>query len=319
MSRWRAIRLVAMREIIERGRSRGYVLSLAFTVFLLVVGLHPPVAARRGGQPTQLGDRGRGAARASRRRSTATAAAYEIEVDVEVARPGPRSRGGGAPRRVDRRRAAWSPRTSPAPGELIVHERARARAPGGRQPVGDRAPAPGPRRSEPPVVDALEPPSDEDATALIFANAGIILMFIGIFSYGSWVLTGVVEEKQSRVVEVVLSTVRPRDLLMGKVLGIGLLALAQLVVLVAVGIIAVAGAGPARAARDDDRCGRPAADLVHPRVRVLLDDDGLPGGARVAAGGGLERLDAGDARRDDGLHPARSSWSRAIRTGSSPT
>ena len=61
-------------------------------------------------------------------------------------------------------------------------------------------------------------------------------MFIGIFSYGSWVLTGVVEEKQSRVVEVVLSTVRARDLLMGKVLGIGLLALAQLVVLVAVGI-----------------------------------------------------------------------------------
>ena len=74
-------------------------------------------------------------------------------------------------------------------------------------------------------------------------------MFIGIFSYGTWVLTGVVEEKQSRVVEVVLSTVRPRDLLMGKVLGIGLLALAQLVVLVAVGIGAVTAAGPARAAR----------------------------------------------------------------------
>ena len=85
-------------------------------------------------------------------------------------------------------------------------------------------------------MDALAPPTDQDATALIFANAGIILMFIGIFSYGSWVLTGVVEEKQSRVVEVVLSTVRPRDLLMGKVLGIGLLALAQLVILVAVGL-----------------------------------------------------------------------------------
>ena len=87
---------------------------------------------------------------------------------------------------------------------------------------------------------ALEPPQGRGETALIFANAGIILMFIGIFSYGSWVLTGVVEEKQSRVVKVVLSTVRPRDLLMGKVLGIGLLALAQLVVLVAVGIEAVA-------------------------------------------------------------------------------
>ena len=90
----------------------------------------------------------------------------------------------------------------------------------------------------PPSVTALKPPSDEDTTALIFANAGIILMFIGIFSYGNWVLTGVVEEKQSRVVEVILSTVRPRDLLMGKVLGIGLLALAQLVVLVTAGIVA---------------------------------------------------------------------------------
>jgi ABC-2 type transport system permease protein len=73
-------------------------------------------------------------------------------------------------------------------------------------------------------------------TAIIFANAGIILMFIGIFSYGTWVLTGVVEEKQSRVVEVVLATIRPRDLLLGKVLGIGLLALSQLLVLVIAGL-----------------------------------------------------------------------------------
>jgi len=66
---------------------------------------------------------------------------------------------------------------------------------------------------------------------------GIIPMFIGIFTYSSWVLTGIVEEKQSRVVEVVLSTVRPRDLLMGKVLGIGTLAIGQLAVLVGVGLV----------------------------------------------------------------------------------
>ena len=51
-------------------------------------------------------------------------------------------------------------------------------------------------------------------------------------------LTGVIEEKQSRVVEVVLSTVRPRDLLMGKVLGIGVLGLVQLVVFVAAALAA---------------------------------------------------------------------------------
>ena len=41
-------------------------------------------------------------------------------------------------------------------------------------------------------------------------------------------LTGVVEEKSNRVVELILSTVRPRHLLAGKVIGIGLLGLAQL-------------------------------------------------------------------------------------------
>ena len=95
----------------------------------------------------------------------------------------------------------------------------------------------------PPTISALEPPTEEHTTAVVFANAGIILMFIGIFTYGTWVLTGVVEEKQSRVVEVVLTTVRPRDLLMGKVLGIGLLALVQLIVLVVAGIIATSLSG----------------------------------------------------------------------------
>ena len=143
-------------------------------------------------------------------------------------------------------------------------------------------------------------------------------MFIGIFSYGSWVLTGVVEEKQSRVVEVVLSTVRPRDLLMGKVLGIGLLALAQLVVLVAVGIGLSQLLGRLVLPVDDARRGVPAADLVHPRVRVLLDDDGLPRVARVAGGGGVDRLDAGHAHGDDRVHPVDRRRHRRPGRASSP-
>ena len=46
--------------------------------------------------------------------------------------------------------------------------------------------------------------------------------------YGQWVVSGVVEEKNNRVVELILSTVLPRHLLAGKVIGIGLLGLAQL-------------------------------------------------------------------------------------------
>ena len=48
-------------------------------------------------------------------------------------------------------------------------------------------------------------------------------MYIAILSYGSWTLTGVTEEKNNRVVEVLLATLRPWQLLGGKVLGIGLL------------------------------------------------------------------------------------------------
>ncbi len=89
-----------------------------------------------------------------------------------------------------------------------------------------------------PGVEALDPPTDADAARFLFANIGAVLILVGIFSFGFTVLTGVIEEKQSRVVEVVLATVRPRDLLMGKVLGIGILGLAQLAVFVIAALVA---------------------------------------------------------------------------------
>ena len=76
----------------------------------------------------------------------------------------------------------------------------------------------------------LHPPDDEagDAAVLV-AFAGSLLLFMSLAFYGQWVVNGVVEEKNSRVVEVILSAVRPRDLLAGKVIGIGSLGFGQLV------------------------------------------------------------------------------------------
>ena len=77
---------------------------------------------------------------------------------------------------------------------------------------------------------------DPDAPAELGAGVGFIasiLTFIGIQAYGSLVVLGVVEEKSSRVVEVLLSHVRATDLLAGKVLGIAALAIVQLVVVLA--------------------------------------------------------------------------------------
>ena len=95
----------------------------------------------------------------------------------------------------------------------------------------------------PPEVVTLEPESERDPGRFLVANIGAVLILVGIFSFGFTVLTGVVEEKQSRVVEVVLSTVRPRDLLMGKVLGIGILGLFQLLIFVVAALAAASIVG----------------------------------------------------------------------------
>ena len=57
---------------------------------------------------------------------------------------------------------------------------------------------------QPPAVEALDPQTEADQARFLVANIGAVLILVGIFSFGFTVLTGVVEEKQSRVVEVVL-------------------------------------------------------------------------------------------------------------------
>ena len=71
-------------------------------------------------------------------------------------------------------------------------------------------------------------PEDDDAEVGqgVGALSALALMFALTF-YGQWVVVGVIEEKSNRVVEVLLAAVTPSELLVGKVLGIMALALAQ--------------------------------------------------------------------------------------------
>jgi ABC-2 type transport system permease protein len=72
---------------------------------------------------------------------------------------------------------------------------------------------------------------------------GVILLFVMLSQYDTWILIGVMQEKSSRVVEVLLATVRPIQLLGGKVLGIGLVALGQATLIVAFALILAAAVG----------------------------------------------------------------------------
>ena len=76
----------------------------------------------------------------------------------------------------------------------------------------------------------LNPPEEDQVVRFIAAYFGMFLLYIAIIMFGQFVMVGVMEEKASRVVEVVLSRVRAHQLLAGKVIGIGLLGLIELIV-----------------------------------------------------------------------------------------
>lgn len=98
--------------------------------------------------------------------------------------------------------------------------------------------------SSPPVpvqgLAAPTPTRDSQRATALFGN---ILLYLFLSLYGTWILMGVVEEKTSRVVEVLLATVRPRQLLAGKVLGIGAVAMVQGLLIVATALICAAATG----------------------------------------------------------------------------
>jgi ABC-2 type transport system permease protein len=247
VSRLRSTWLVARREILERGRSRGYILSLVFTLLLLGLSFALPVLLI--GEQDEI-EIGIVAGAPAELEAVMSAVAEPYDLTVQPTRYPDRAAGEAALTDKDIDGLVEVPADLSSPGELVVRDRVDERIRvvvstsvatlRQQQLLGEAgvSAADFAAASQLPAVTPLDPQSAEDDSLLLFANAGIILMFIAIFSYGTWVLTAVVEEKQSRVVEVVLSTVRPRDLLTGKVLGIGTLALGQLLVLVAVGIAA---------------------------------------------------------------------------------
>lgn len=78
------------------------------------------------------------------------------------------------------------------------------------------------------TVDTIEPPDPERSQRIALSMAVAVLLYMQILAFGMYVAMGVVEEKSSRVVELLLSTLRPLQLLWGKVIGIGAVGLAQL-------------------------------------------------------------------------------------------
>ncbi len=239
MKWWTTIGLVAIRELVERVKSKAFIFSTAFILLLVVAAIVIPAfveddgpgtlvvvsssplsgtvverfEASSGGDPvlelTVAAD------------DTAIRAAVEIgDADVGVV---------SGPELVI---SSGEPRGSVTLlASVLGFDTAIAQLDEQGISLSDLAPL---LEADVPVTALKEGTNPEDEVLAFF---GVILLYVTILTYGQWVVLGVIEEKSSRVVEVVLGAVQPRHLLAGKVIGIGLLGVGQVII---IGLIALA-------------------------------------------------------------------------------
>ena len=84
---------------------------------------------------------------------------------------------------------------------------------------------------------------DIDFAALIVVGVGVMVMITAIMMFGGSVASSVIEEKSSRVVEIMLATIRPLHLLAGKILGAGLAGAIMMAAIVAAASVTIIATG----------------------------------------------------------------------------
>jgi ABC-2 type transport system permease protein len=240
--------LVARRELQERARSRAFLASVALMVVTVAAMLIIPAVLQPGGGTRDIGLTGRAPAGLV---ATIAGQAHVAGLTVRIHRYAHLAAGEQAVRQghLDvlvsaAQRLEWQGRADQqlkavVTGAIqlaVVRERAAA--------AGVRPEAAAALLARVPVSSvelghvAGRSPADETA---VIVMTGVLFFCVTIF--GAMVLNGVLEEKCSRVVEVLLARVPARALLAGKIAGIGLLGLAQIAVTALAALIAVTAVG----------------------------------------------------------------------------
>jgi ABC-2 type transport system permease protein len=239
--------LVAKREIRERGRSRAFLASVLLMIAAVTAMLVLPVLFTSGGA-RDVGLSGPAPARLA---ATISQQARAATITVRIHHYPSLASGERAVRdgRIDVLVAgAWRLEWRGRPdNQLKAAVTAAIQLVTVQQRATTAGISPGTMRSllAPVPVTSVElghvtgrGPADETA---VIVMTGVLLFCISVF--GSMVLTGVLEEKSSRVVEVLLAHMPARSLLAGKIAGIGLLGLAQIAVTALAALVAVTAAG----------------------------------------------------------------------------
>jgi ABC-2 type transport system permease protein len=255
------VRLVAAREISARLRDKNFIISSIVIIVVLVGLLAFQVAINSGSETTRVGvvtDRPAYIA-------ALEAQAEALDVDLELTEYDDAAEAEAA---IEEEEVDGALVVSGEEAELLVQQAAGGELQAVVQgavaqlAVADQLEEVGlPGLDVPEVaVTALDPGEDADGQRVVVAIIGIAVLYSLLILFGQFVAQGVVEEKSSRVVELLLATMKPWQLLAGKICGLGVLGLGQIVV------IAVVGVGGALAFDLVDIPG----DLVGTAISVVL-------------------------------------------------
>ncbi len=246
MGNRRAIHLVARREVRERLRSRAFRVGLALQ--LLVIAVVAVIAIATGGDdgPEQVRVATVGVeARAVGETARAQQRAFDVEVELRELDSVAAARAAVRDEDVDVALIGGRLLTGADASDeavALLQSAARTTRSAARLRAAGLSPAEIRRALDPPPLAVADVSGDEaDGAGLAFV--GSLLLYLSIMGFGYAVASGVIEEKTSRVIELLLSTIQPAQLLAGKVLGIGLVGLVQLLATVAVGVAIVVGSG----------------------------------------------------------------------------
>jgi len=237
----RSILLVAWREITERTQSRAFLISTLAIIAVVMAGVIVPAlndqttrvrAGITGATPNALQLALRDTARANdarlelRRYPTVTAGETAVrngDADVLI---------------VAGEKLVWNTKPDAKLAAVVtgamqrVRFSTRAEALGITTAQATTLLAPVPART----LDTADP--DQEAREAI-AFVSFILLLMMLLTYGTAVAEGIAQEKGTRVMELLVCRVRPRDLLAGKVLGIGLVGLGQMLLALLAGGAAI--------------------------------------------------------------------------------
>jgi ABC-2 type transport system permease protein len=85
--------------------------------------------------------------------------------------------------------------------------------------------------------------NSSSAGAMILAGIMGLILYVTLLLYGSQVMNGVIEEKSNRIIEVIISSVKPYQLMLGKIIGVGLVGLTQFLlwIVLTIGLTQVTG------------------------------------------------------------------------------